>query len=60
MPPERYWNSSSSGDYIYQYNHYDGTFKRYTAKEQVEKIRLDRLLLAISWILDYEPEKPRN
>jgi len=54
MPPENYWSSSSDGKYHYQYNLVNGSYKRMTAKEQVEKIQLDRLLLALSYILDYK------
>lgn len=56
MPPENYWNSSSDGNYHYEYKPQTGTYRRLNAKEQVEKIQLDRLLLALSWIYDYEPK----
>jgi hypothetical protein len=54
MPPENYWYSSSEGNYRYEYDIKDGSYRRMTAEEQVKKIQLDRLLLALSYILDYD------
>jgi hypothetical protein len=59
MPPENYWHSDSEGKYHYEYKG-NGSYKRLTAKEQVYQIRLDRLLLALSYIYDYIPSKPKN
>jgi hypothetical protein len=58
MPPENYWSSSNDGTYRYEYK--EGSYRRLNAKDQVQKIELDRLLLALSYIYDYEPRKPKK
>jgi hypothetical protein len=49
MPPERYWNSNYTrrGNYNVEYT----KGKRLSAKEQVEEIERERLLMAL-WVIE--------